>query len=45
VFAEYSDDLWVSIPEAARLNINADDLAMKEYILACESRAEIHNDD
>lgn len=43
-FAPYSDDLWHSIPEAAQLNINADDLAMKEYIKACEARQEIHND-
>ena len=44
VFSDYSDDLWHSIPEAAQLNINADDLAMKEYIKACEAAAEIHND-
>lgn len=43
-FAEYSDELWQSIPEAAQQNISADDLAMKGYILACESRAEIHNE-
>lgn len=43
-FASYSDDLWHSIPEAAQLNINADDLAMKQYIKACEAAAEIHNE-
>lgn len=43
--AEYSDELWLSIPEEARLNINADDLAVKEYIKACEARQEIHNDE
>ena len=43
-FAEYSDELWLSLPEAAQLNINADDAAMKEYILACEAAAEIHNE-
>ena len=41
--SEYSDGLWHSIPEAAQLNISADDLAMKQYILACEAAAEIHN--
>lgn len=44
-FATYSDELWLSLPEEAQQNINADDLAMKEYILACEAAAEIHNDD
>lgn len=44
-FAEYSDDLWHSIPEAAQQNINADDLAMKQYIRQCEARQEIHNED
>ena len=43
-FAEYSDELFLSLPQAAQENINADDLGMKEYILACESRAGIHND-
>jgi hypothetical protein len=42
-FSAYPDELWHSIPEPAKLNINADDLAMKEYILACEAAAEIHN--
>ncbi len=43
-FAEYTQGLWDSIPEGGQLNINADDLAMKEYIKSCEARAEIHND-
>ncbi len=43
-FASYSDDLWHSIPEAAQLNINADDLAMKAYIKSCEAAMEIHNE-
>ncbi len=41
--AAYSTELWHSIPEEAQLNINADDLAMKEYIKSCEAAAEIHN--
>lgn len=44
LFAEYPDQLWLSLPEQAQLNISADDLAMKEYILACEAAAEIHNE-
>lgn len=44
-FAAYSDDLWLSLPEEAQLNINADDLAMKNYIKSCEAAAEIHNED
>lgn len=43
-FAEYSEELWLSLPEEAQMNINADDLAMKEYIKACEARQEIHNE-
>ncbi len=43
-FAEYSEVLWMSIPLDGQLNINTDDLAMKEYIKSCEARAEIHND-
>jgi len=43
-FAEYSEGLWSAIPENGQLNINADDLAMKEYIKSCEARAEIHNE-
>lgn len=43
-FASYSDELWHSIPFEAQMNINADDLAAKEYIKACEARQEIHND-
>lgn len=43
-FASYSDELWLSLPEEAQMNINADDLAMKEYIKACEARQEIHNE-
>lgn len=43
-FAEYSSALWATIPEDAQLNINADDLAMKDYIKFCEARTEIHND-
>ena len=39
----YTDEVWNAIPEAGQLNINADDLAIKEYILSCESRMEIHN--
>lgn len=42
-FQEYSQDTWNSIPEDAQLIINADDLAMKDYIKACEARARIHN--
>jgi hypothetical protein len=42
-FAEYSDELWDSIPEEAQLNINQDDVAAKDYILQCEANAEIHN--
>ena len=44
-FSGYSDELWGSIPEDAQLNINADDLAMKDYIKSCEARQEIHNRD
>ena len=44
ILSEYPDELWLSLPEAAQQSINADDLAIKEYILACESRAEIHNE-
>lgn len=44
VFSDYSEELWLEIPGEAQQNISDDDLAMKEYILACESRAEIHND-
>ena len=43
VFSDYSDELWLSIPEDAQLNISADDLAMKGYILACEAAVEVHN--
>jgi len=43
-FAEYSQSLWDSIPQEAQLNINADDLATKNYIKSCEARSEIHND-
>ncbi len=42
-FAEYSAELWGAIPEDGQLNINADDLATKEYIQSCEARAMIHN--
>jgi len=44
-FASYSDELWNSVPEEAQLNINADDLAMKDYIKACEASVKIHNED
>ena len=44
-FSEYSDELWNSIPDDAKLAINADDVAMKDYIKACEARQEIHNRD
>lgn len=44
VFEDYSSDLWNALPEDAKLNISADDLAMKDYIKSCEARAEIHND-
>lgn len=44
-FANYNAELWHSIPVDAQQRINADDLAMKEYILACEAAAEIHNED
>lgn len=44
VFTDYPDELWRSIPETAQENIVTDDLAMKEYIRACEARAEIHNE-
>lgn len=44
-FASYSDRLWDSIPEEAQLNINADDVAMKDYILQCEAAIKIHNED
>lgn len=43
-FAEYSEVLWNSIPEDGRLNINEDDLSMKDYIKSCEARMAIHND-
>ena len=43
-FSEYSQALWDATPQEAQLNINADDLAMKDYIKSCEARAEIHND-
>ena len=43
-FSEYSQDLWSTIPQEAQLNISADDLMMKDYILNCEARAEIHNE-
>ena len=42
-FAAYSDAVWEAIPEEGKLNINADDVAMKSYIKSCEARAEIHN--
>lgn len=42
-FAEYSDAVWGSLSEEAKLNINADDLNMKDYIKECEARQEIHN--
>jgi len=42
-FAEYSQALWDGIPQEAQLNINADDLATKNYIKECEARMEIHN--
>lgn len=44
-FASYSDELWGSIPQEAQLNINADDLATKDYIKACEASVKIHNED
>lgn len=44
-FAEYSEELWQSIPEEAQLNINADDVATKDYIKACEASVKIHNED
>ena len=44
-FASYSDELWDSVPEEAQLNINADDLAAKEYIKGCEASVKIHNED
>jgi hypothetical protein len=44
VFADYSDELWKSIPEDAQLNISVDDLVTKEYIKACEASSEIHNE-
>lgn len=43
-FAEYSQELWASIPMDAQTNISDDDLNMKEYIKSCEVRMEIHND-
>ena len=43
-FSEYSQELWNAIPEEAQLNISADDLAMKDYILSCEARQDIHNE-
>ena len=43
-FSEYSQSLWNAIPEDAQLNINADDLVMKDYIKSCEARQGIHND-
>lgn len=43
-FSEYSQELWSSIPQDAQLNINADDIAMKDYIKSCEARSEIHNE-
>lgn len=44
-FAEYSQELWDAIPQDAQLNINADDLMMKDYIKTCEAAAKIHNED
>lgn len=44
VFSDYSQDLWSSIPEQAQVAISNDDLAMKQYILACEARMRIHNE-
>jgi len=43
-FVTYTDALWEEIPKLAQLSITADDIEMKEYILACEERAKIHND-
>lgn len=42
-FKNYSDELWLSLPEEAQRNIIDDDIAMKGYIRECERRAEIHN--
>lgn len=42
-FAEYSDELFLAMPVEAQMNISADDLSMKNYILACEAAAVIHN--
>ena len=43
LFENYSGELWSSIPQEARIKISNDDLAMKAYILQCESAAEVHN--
>jgi len=43
-FSEYSQSLWDTIPEEAKLNISEDDLSMKDYIKSCEARQGIHND-
>lgn len=43
MFSEYSEALWNTVPMAAQENIVKDDLSMKEYILACEAAAKIHN--
>ncbi len=42
-FAEYSQELWDTVPQEAQLNINEDDLAAKAYIKECEARQKIHN--
>lgn len=43
VFAEYSDELWQSLPAEARFTITHDDLACKKYITRVERRASAHN--
>ncbi len=43
-FSQYSDELWLSLPEEAQQNIVNDLADMQGYIKACEAAAEIHND-
>ena len=44
-FEPYGQAEWAALPEGIRMKINTDDLNMKDYILECESRARIHNED
>ena len=44
VLVNYTQSQWDALPADIKKNINADDLAIKEYILKVESRAKIHNE-